>query len=399
MRQRLTRTVDAASSDRITFIEGMRGIAALYVVLCHFASMADPRAFLHKPSNAPEWLQTLMAPLWNGHLAVAAFIAISGFCLQMSLFNGRDGKVDNLARFFVRRARRILPPYYACLILSLVVCATVTTKQVGMPFEQYVPVTSESLWAHLLLIHNLSPAWMYKINGVLWSISAEAQLYLLFPILVWMVARLGRNLSVLLTGAAAYAVLQMFPTSMKLYPWYLALFTLGIAAAHFAYRPNLQIGVKPGPALFLGVMTFTACIASIGADQPMPLADGLIGFSCACFMYAGTVDPRNPFAVVMGLKPVAWLGAISYSLYLMHHPIEQIVYVLRPSGVQGEVAVFEYLFFVGLPVILAGCAAFWYCFERPFIRGLRSTSKVPRHRLQTRPIGAYVEEPRMDVFA
>lgn len=396
MRQRRQRRADAVPSDRLAFIEGMRGIAALYVVLGHFASMADPRAFQHKPSYAPEWVQNAMAPLWYGHLAVAAFIAISGYCLQMSLFNGRDGKVGSLGRFFARRARRILPPYYACLGLSILVCIYVTSTQTGMPFEQYLPLTPQNIWAHVLLVHNLSAEWMYKINGVLWSISAEAQLYLLFPILVWMVAKVGRNLSLITTSVVCWAVLQAFPNSVKLYPWYLALFTLGIAAAHFAYRPNLHSGVKPAGATIVGIASFSACLTAIFLDLPIP-ADCLIALACASFMYAGSVAPRNWVTSIFGFKPVAWLGAISYSLYLMHHPIEQIVYVYRPAGIQGEAAIFQYLIIVGLPLVLLGCTVFWFCFERPFVRRLRSSSKQTKPA-QTMTIAAYVEDAHLEAL-
>lgn len=389
--------LDAPVPDRLTFIEGMRGIAALYVVLAHFCSMADPRAFQQKPSFAPGWLQTVMAPLWHGHLAVAAFIAISGFCLQMSLFQGKDGRVDSFKRFFARRARRILPPYYACLGISIAIALSITASQSGMPFEQYLPVTWQNVGAHLLLIHNLSAAWMYKINGVLWSISAEAQLYLLFPLLVWMVARLGRNLSVVLTALASFALLIEVPASVKLYPWYLALFTIGIAAAHLSYRPVLQLGVKPRLGLILTVAFSVGCVYAVVADLAMPISDGLIALTCASLMYSGSVAPTNLVARTLGCKPLAWLGAISYSLYLMHHPIQQIVYVLRPASVQGEASVFLYLLAVGLPVILAGCTIFWFFFERPFVKKPRQIQKTALVHAPVMPTLAYVaDEQRMD---
>lgn len=376
----------------------MRGVAALYVVFGHFCSMADPRAFIHKPSFAPGWLQALMSPFWYGHLAVAAFIAISGFCLQMALFNGKDGRIGSLKRFFARRARRILPPYYACLALSIVVCVTVTVKQTGMPFEQYLPLTSQNIWAHVLMVHNLSPEWMYKINGVLWSIAAEAQLYLVFPLLIWMVAKMGRNLSLAMSVAASYAILEAFPSSVKLYPWYLALFTLGIVSAHFAFRPVPSMGVKPTPALFVGIAAFAACIVTVMAvpyDQDLPASDSLIALAACAFMYAGAVSPRNFIARFFGIKPIAALGAISYSLYLVHHPIMQVVYANRPAWAQGETGIFEYLVLIGLPIILGSVTVFWFLFERPFVRRLRSSSKEVKGHAQTMTIAAYVDEGRI----
>lgn len=392
MRQRRKRRADAPSPDRLVFIEGMRGLAALYVVLGHFCSMADPRAFQHERSYAPLWLQNVMAPFWQGHLAVAAFIAISGFCLQMSLFQGRDGSVGSLKRFFARRARRILPPYYACLALSIVVALTVTVNQPGMPFEQYLPVDSTAIWTHVLLIHNFSPQWMYKINGVLWSISAEAQLYILFPLLVWMVAKVGRNLSVLATGIACAAILFAFPNTLKLYPWYLALFTIGIAAAHAAYRPVPSIGVMPRLAFLAFLLCAGACVVAVLDDLALPISDALGATACAALLYVGCVNPFNPLTRLLSIRPLGWLGAISYSLYLMHHPIEQVIYAYRPTGIQGEAPVFLYLLAAGLPLILLGCTVFWFLFERPFVRRLRSSARQRPSHGTTMPVVAYVED-------
>ncbi len=59
----------------------------------------------------------------------------------------------------------------------------------------------------------------------------------------------------------------------------------------------------------------------------------------------------------------------------MHHPIEQIVYAMRPDSVFDEAGIWRYLLAVGLPIILVGCAAFWYCFERPFMGRISKKAK------------------------
>jgi peptidoglycan/LPS O-acetylase OafA/YrhL len=368
MRQSAPRQAPAAPSERLLFIEGMRGVAALYVVLCHFCTMTDPRSFAGHASLAPVWLQNVMAPLWYGHLAVAAFIVISGFCLQMSLFDGKDGRVRSLFSFLKRRALRILPPYYACLGLSILVALTVTGSQEGMPFVQYLPVTWENVLAHLLLVHNLSPDWMYKINGVLWSISAEVQLYVIFPILVWISFKLGRWAVLLLGIAASYGILAVYPASVKLYPWYIGLFCLGIFAAHLAYRPAERVGPRPGIALLVAALGFGGCVFACIEMLSMPIRDAGIGLAVASVLYAGTVTPWARICSVFGWKPLVWIGAFSYSLYLMHHPIQQIVYVYRPVGIEGEAAGFLFLMGVGLPLIVVGCWLFAIAFEFPFVR-------------------------------
>ncbi|MBI1756577.1 MAG: acyltransferase [Fimbriimonas ginsengisoli] len=383
MRPRLTRE-ESAPRERFTFIEGMRGLAALYVVLGHLCSMSDPEALHRRPTDSPAWLQAVMAPFWHGHLAVAVFIVISGFCLQAALFPGRDGRLRDVRKFLKRRAWRILPPYYACLALSLVVAVTITSTQQGMPFDQYLPVTKANVIAHALMIHNLSPDWMYKINGVLWSIGIEFQLYFLFPLLVAVLFRVGRAGLVAVGSGVAGLILLAAPGAIKLYPWYLALFAVGMAAAHLAYRPALRGGVRPAGGLALAVVCGFGAVLATGQGASHLVGDALAGLAGAGVLYAGVVAPQLGLVRVLSRPSLVALGTMSYTLYLMHHPIEQIVYVNRPAGVQGETGVFLYLLAVGLPVILVGCAALWWMFERPF-------QKLPGRRRAAGPLAVVVE--------
>jgi peptidoglycan/LPS O-acetylase OafA/YrhL len=380
MRRRTAKRSTFHPTERLELVEGMRGVAALYVVLSHFVSIVDPR-FMEGKSTAPAWLQTLMSPFTYGHLAVAAFIVLSGFCLQLSLFNGKDGKVHDLKRFFQRRAWRILPAYYACLALSIGVCIWVTQHQTGLPYSQYVPVTRENVLAHIFMVHNLSPEWMYRINGVLWSIAIEVQLYLVFPLLVLLQFRVGR---VGLVGAGslfAYLVLAFLPVATKLYPWFVPLFCLGMASAHFAYRPNLRVGIQPRLASVL----FTLCLIGVGLTVGMKSlipSDLLIGCAVACLIYLGAVAPWLRLPGVFGWRPLIKLGAFSYSLYLMHHPILQALFVYKPGWAKGDALEMLYCLLVALPLILAGTWLFSQVFEKPFIAkkaGKRQTDRADEY--------------------
>lgn len=355
--------------DRFQFIEGMRGVAALYVVLSHFCTMSDPRRFLGQTSKAEPWAQSAMAPFWYGHLAVAAFIVISGFCLQVSLFQSRDGRVHDPKSFFRRRALRILPAYYGCLLISTVVALTVTTSQgEAMPFRMYLPVTVENFLAHLFLVHNWSPAWMYKINGVLWSIAVEIQLYVLFPLLVALLFRVGRWGLLAVGSAVVAAVLYSVPESAKLVPWYLVLFSLGLAAAHAAYRPSRWLGLSPwrGWLYCLGAVA----ILGYGVQQGWPriAMDASAGLLAAALLYAGTLAPWSLVARFFAVRPLVWVGGFSYSLYLMHHPIQQIVFVNRPAWVRSEGEILTYLAWAAFPILILGSWLFSLVLEKPFMR-------------------------------
>jgi peptidoglycan/LPS O-acetylase OafA/YrhL len=352
-------------TERLELVEGMRGVAALYVVLSHFVNIVDPQ-FIAGKSTAPIWLQKLMLPFTFGHLAVAAFIVLSGFCLQLSLLHGKDGRIHDLKRFYQRRAWRILPAYYACLILSVLVCIFVTQYQPWLPYSQYVPVTRENLAAHVFMVHNLSPAWMYKINGVLWSIAIEVQLYLVFPLLVALLFKVGRIGLLGIASALATTLLIALPVTLKLYPWYLPLFCLGMVTAHFAYRPNLYVGTQPK----LAVATLLASVVGIGMtiqSKSLVPSDLFVGGAVACLIYLGAVAPWFQIPGWFGWRPLIKLGAFSYSLYLLHHPVLQTLFVYRPANIKGDTAELLFCLGVGLPVILVGSWLFSLAFARPFI--------------------------------
>ena len=359
---------------RLPFLEGIRGLAALYVVLGHLCTLSDPSVSSGRISHAPEWLQRTMACFSYGHLAVAAFIVISGFCLELSLFAREDGVLHSVKRFYLRRAQRILPPYYVCLAISIYVALRVTIYQVGQPFSQYLPIDRPTILTHVFLVHNFSPDWMYKINGVLWSIAIEVQLYILFPLFVWCLNKIGRLITLAAVAGIAYLTILHVPQAPKLYFWYMPLFVAGIVAANLAFKPG-KIGRLPVVGSLLTLASLAGCYYAISQDWPIYASDSFIGVAIACACYAMTGAPRGPLYRFLILRPIVFLGTFSYSLYLMHHPIAQLLYATRPGWVGGEIGLFWYLI-SSLPIILLGCWAFYLVFEKPFMPR-RSTKAAP----------------------
>lgn len=356
--------------SRLLYIEGMRGIAASYVAVQHICTMIDPYRGLQRPDASPAWLAWITTPLWYGHLAVAAFIVISGFCLQLALYGRGGGQLLDVRAFFVRRCRRILPPYYACLALSLVVVYFVTRHQQGLPWSQYLPVTTTNVLAHVLMIHNFSPEWMYKINGVLWSISIEFQLYFLFPILVALLWKRGPYVMLGLCCIFSGAMLLLFPVAEKLYVWYLPLFALGMAGAKLVFdprapRPNVQhVGFIAAIFLVLGAW-------AVSWTKSIVPADCLMGVGTAALLMYGKLALNSPITRLLASKPLSGVGKFSYSLYLVHHPLLQIMFVTRPAIVSTPPREFVYLLIVGLPIIFYCCYLFYRAFEKPFISAPR----------------------------
>lgn len=360
---------------KLAYIDGMRGVAAVYVVIGHLWNMVDPNARVGKPSNSPEWLKELTSPFWHGHLAVAAFIVISGFCLQMSLFERGDGLIHDFVGYFSRRARRILPVYYAALGVSIAVSLTITTSQAfDSRFAQYLPVTAENIRSHIFLYHNLDPGQMYKLNGALWSIAIEAQLYVLFPLLVLGLVYVGRLIWLAIVAGAVIYAMPFVP--LKLYIWYLPLFLLGMALAHMAYRPAIRLGTRYHLFALIGLACLGVAIYGIFQVWFTPIADAFIGIATACFLYAGLVAPWSLPSRIFGFPVFAGVGLFSYSLYVLHNPIQQIMWVVRPLWADGPANEMMYMLLIALPVMLLVAYISYRLFERPFMTSKRRRAEA-----------------------
>src|SRR5207248_19964 len=162
-------------TQRLVGLDGIRGLAALFVVINHVFLRAFPG---YPVDHAPLWAAWFI----YGRFAVVVFIVLSGFSLALS--PARHGwRLDGVSRFAHRRARRILPAYWAALAFSLAVAWLIVPQPGhGMPDTKSVLVNG-------LLVQNVVGA--HSPNSAFWSMAVEAQLYLLFPLLLLMVRRRG----------------------------------------------------------------------------------------------------------------------------------------------------------------------------------------------------------------
>ena len=178
---------------RLAGLDGIRGLAALYVVINHVFLRAFPG---YPVDHAPFWAGWFI----YGRFAVVVFIVLSGFSLALS--PARHGwRLDAVSEFARRRARRILPAYWAALAFSLAVAWLIVPQPGnGVPDAKSVIVNG-------LLVQNIVPA--HSPNAAFWSMAVEAQLYILFPLLLLMVRRRGAAV-MLATVAVVVAAVGIF---------------------------------------------------------------------------------------------------------------------------------------------------------------------------------------------
>ena len=356
-----------AEPNRLHSLDGLRGIAALLVLLHH--------AYIHVwnifAGEHPDGLfDSLTGWMIYGHFAVSVFIVLSGFSLMLPVVRKGEAKEFDAALFYRKRARRILPPYYFTLLFSVVIGVLAPKINAGVSFP--------GVLAHIFLIHNLFPRYIASVNGPLWSIAVECQIYLFFPLLVWLwrkfgglwVALLALPLSVFLSRA-------VHATSLGgLTPHYIALFVLGMLGCSISFSTqSLWVRLRERvpwrtTCFVLGLMIFGWCYWlgwRRALDDFQTLSDFAVGIWTMSILVVSATFPKSGVARVLSWKPISKLGEFAYSLYLVHLPLLSLSwrYLVQPLNL---LPIGSFCLILVACVVIVGIArGFYVVFELPFI--------------------------------
>ena len=368
---------------RLEYLDGLRAVASLYVVLFHsglFAGML--------PSSAPFLARNLQRALSYGHDAVAVFIVLSGYCLMLPVARADGDLKRGLRNYFARRAFRILPPYYAALIASLALLVLVPALQTPnhtMWDDTSPPFGFASIGSHLLLIHNLLPSVVHRINGPLWSVATEWQIYFFFPLFLLPMWRRFGALAAVVAGfvLGCVPIWLAHDVAYAANTWYLGLFALGMCAAAVNVAPRaaaLRERALWGP-LSLALLAASAIGATVLIKfwfRFMPLSDALVGATTAAALLYLTRDalrtagPRHLALRFLESGPLVGLGRFSYSLYLTHLPVVALCYLVIAPLALSPASQMAALIALSLPASLLLAFAFFWTFERRFVGDPRS---------------------------
>jgi peptidoglycan/LPS O-acetylase OafA/YrhL len=369
----------------LRFLDGIRGLAALYVVACHaviFGSDNFSRAQLTGVSYfALKWVA-------YGQFAVAFFIVLSGYCLMLPVVKSVDGTLRGGARgYFFRRARRILPPYYVALLMTLLLLWT----RPGLPSSQQLGFGA--VVSHLTMLQLLRPEWNHALNSPMWSVATEWWIYFALP---WILIPVWRRWGPLrMIGAAV--VVAALPSLWQRWtfdwarPWYLVLFAMGAAAADLGHGRSRDhrracitrsaLVVALAATLVLGI-----CFGTLNREGPWysPIIDTLQGTIAVGFVIWLASDGSAALfphihgwaRTVIESKGIHFLGTISYSLYLVHYPLLELLNdVVVRAGVSGLARV-GIVGAIGTAAATAFAYLFYLPFERPFCRPGRPSREV-----------------------
>ncbi len=333
-------------------IDGLRAVAVLSVVLFHAG----------------------LVGLSGGFIGVDVFFVISGYLICSIVAEELRRDDFSIVRFYERRFRRIMPALFAMFSVT-----SIAATLVLMPpdLEDF----SHSLIASTLFVSNV---YFWKNTGYFdgtsefkpllhtWSLSVEEQFYIVTPLLLFAIARWfsKRYLACLLPIAllsfavsvwgverAPNAAFYVLPTRF----WeLLAGALLGLCPPPTLARRGLrELCAGAGIALIAGAAVF------FSDETPFPGSMALLPCLGTCLViYAGLGGPTL-VSSWLGTRPMVFIGAISYSLYLWHWP----VFSLYRYQVGRELLALEAAALVGLGFFLAVLS--WRFIEQPFRRKLQ----------------------------
>ncbi|MFF1815399.1 acyltransferase family protein [Streptomyces sp. NPDC058251] len=369
-------------------LDGLRGLAALYVVLFHCWLLTSPGF----PDNSgPAWLGWLM----YGRIAVVFFLVLSGFSLAIS--PARHGwRLGGVAQFMRRRAWRILPPYWAALALSLTVAWFV------VPASHFGPPSSTSIVVYGLVVQDIFSA--PTPNGAFWSIGVEAELYLVFPFLLLIRRRLGAvvlgagvTLLVVARGVLAANASPVEGVNW-LTPNLAPVFVAGVVGAGVIVAPER---VRRLPWHWLAALAATPVLSLAVIKGSAWTVDHYFWVDLAVvpamtMLLAAVATGRPGFLMrLLATRPIRSLGNVSYSLYLIHLPIIMIVArKIAPEYVSPGLPTFWFTLLLGLPASVLGAWLFAEAFEMPFKRNRSWKSLLSAQRSRWVGTGLSVRQPR-----
>ncbi len=309
-----------------------------------------------------------------------------------------DGQLRGGAREYLkRRAWRILPPYYIALVASLLLIAIIPWLQheTGINTLTSLPAfTPGVILSHLFLVHNLHGAWVYRINSPLWTVATEWQIYFLFPALLlpaW--RRFGVPGAVLVGFILGLGIHFVFHGHYDLAaPWFIGLFALGMAGAaiNFSKGPleTLLRNRVPWGTLALVLTGLLILLASRLTNKYLPHLEILTGICATCFLiYCARRQAESSAenALPLRLLNSRWavtLGGFSYSLYLTHYVILNIVHGLA-NQIPSPTVECLVMLTVGVLTSVAVAYLFYLCFERRFTPGYKSAETTRQNARAT----------------
>lgn len=379
-----------AEVGNVPAIEGLRGVAVLWVMVFHYFVLRDGRFDDPVIAFVKSWAP-LQAFVSNGYLGVDLFFLITGFLLTLPWFRHADAglPVPGWRSFYARRIRRIVPAYYVQLVFLFFIVLPLIYPRIWI---QSTPFVVGNLGAHFTFLHYTSPltSSSMTVNGALWTLAIEMQYYVLVPLvaplfvrwpwrclvasafiaggwrwLAWhdldLLARVYLKLGAK-AGVTEKEVRHLIETQL---PGWALHFALGIVAgrAWMLRRGKIARAWERWGAAVVSAAGTLALYAVFRNGTSFLGEMGWIVFPlliAAAFAATASWGAAG-FSRVAGWAPLTSMGRISYSAYLYHLPVLLVFNAYVPmAGSWGALPVW-------FAVTVSISAASYRFVERPYL--------------------------------
>lgn len=345
-------------------LDGIRGVAVLLVFISHFHWILSPDPFLTKVTPWHFINRTFEA----GFMGVDIFFVLSGFLITSLLLKDRStNQTDLFKRFYRRRALRLLPALYALLIADFFV-----SRWENFPGD----IQWRTTWHAILFLNN----WNIVNNfgeaqndlGHLWSLGIEEQFYLIWPLTIWLLAKLKIPSKMMIPLILfASLVVMVHRTS---------LWNDGTSWIILYIRTDTRLD-----SLLIGAM-FAYVYRHF--QVPSKILNSVATLSLMGLVYIKYVLDKSPFIFEMGWtiiallagfiilsvaegvffvqkvftwRPLTMIGKVSYGLYLWHMPI----FLLFGRHVTSGPRPLRLL--IGIVIASVVTSLSWFFIEKPFL--------------------------------
>lgn len=377
MENRLENRQNSSQNLRFLFLDGLRGVAAIAVILFHCYDLLS----LHLAPPLPPYIDSLF---FTGHFGVQIFFVLSGFVIAYSTRNAQFN-LSFLKDFIIRRSIRLDPPYWV-VIFSLIFLSMLGSLLFAK--DSLYPLSFFEVAANFFYLQYLSHS--PSILPVAWTLCIELQLYLVLMLLLVLCCQAIRKLR-LSTSLFQSKIFSILFGALTLFCWlcHLNMITLFSAFSQDAlfifFWHQFLLGALVcwtlykglSEKIFYGFLLVMILFLAFDFNSEDVAA---IAASLAIFIAA----KRDRLSTLLTSSFIQWSGKISYSLYITHW-----VTGVKFIGVVKERILLEkinlpvaFALYVAAVLIIFGTANLFYKWiEEPSLRlsrNWRPAKKIPK---------------------
>jgi peptidoglycan/LPS O-acetylase OafA/YrhL len=371
---------------RLAGLDGLRGLAALAVFGVHYHQIVDIDAKI-----GPFELYRFFV---NGEHGVALFFILSGLLRSQPFWNAilYEASWPTAKGFVLRRLARILPAYYLCLTLLVLLTG----------YWRYEDTRTDIL-LHYVFLFNYAEYSIFSLNGALWTLAVEVQFYILLPLLFLTLRKLPPRsviIALVLIGTAAFGLNYWLVTSVTKVVHWPGSSTLtwirphGAVLTHslLAHLPHFIVGMIGGAILvhlkttqprlhdvgsyrfdilFWATLGLVSLLLTTELGDRVQVPYGRYGLPLVPLLL-GAMVLSAPFSFtgkkLLDSSVVRFLGVVSYGFYLFHLPVMRLIDRLmleRGMDAQEQWVSFGLICFA---VTLFTATVSYFSIERPVLR-------------------------------